>query len=265
MRIIGTCFYHADGKQPNLPNVANKYDVYYKCMAVFFDSARKFHPNEELVIYTDRQIPDQKGIFNRLGVKIEIVKDCKYVENTEVVNNFPGCLFTLDVIKYLTDKFYDSVCLFDSDCIFQSDINRVFEIIENGMICAHDAEYPVDHTTNGQSIRSLAERFNYFEDGFVYYGGEFYGFNKRNCNYLNAWMGLYWASILSNEGTRTYTEEHILSLTLNTTKVHIEPYLIKRHWTDRSYDNTDGTEHLYSVIHLPAEKNKLFLKLFNEL
>jgi hypothetical protein len=80
-------------------------------------------------------------------------------------------------------------------------------------------------------------------------------------------VAAFWAW-MKTEGIKTFgdnlTEEHVMSVVLAQSgdNVHCGSALIKRIWTAVVFSTVDGTEQKIPVWHLPSEKKKGFVKLY---
>ena len=262
-RIVCTSYFHTEGKSHNLGKHLDKDAVYSRCCAVFFDSVKKYH-DFDLLLFTNKEINDEKGILLKLGVKQIILTDCRYVTDTSVSNSFPGCLYKLDVIDYLAGQDFSSVYFFDNDCFFQNDIYPIVEVVEQGFFSSIKMNYETDLDINGYNIKWMSDITGIPVDSFVYLGGEFIAFDKENCVRLSKAISIIWNYLMLTRFKKIYVDEHIVSMAANLIgKFYFKDMFIKRHWTSDVFSNTDGTEPLYSVLHLPAEKDKFFNDKYN--
>jgi hypothetical protein len=99
------------------------------------------------------------------------------------------------------------------------------------------------------------------------YGGEFYALNVKSLPKLSAHIDEFW-TWMKTEGIKTFgdnlTEEHVMSvaLALNGGQVHDASRMVKRIWTAAVFSTVDGSESAIPVWHLPSEKKKGFVKLY---
>ena len=255
-------------------------ETYYKCIVVFFSSARRFYRKERLILFSnDVLINRYDKKLDELGVeKIVIPRTyIHYSSDREIVNRFPGCLFTLDVIDYISKtnllENNGSVCLFDSDCLF---VNRIAFLdtpeLQAEFLSGVRLDYPANHLVNGQSRASLSQILSLSSTDELdnklidYYGGEYFAYSSSISRYLSDAISKYFMTIkrFADVYGNTYTEEHVLSFVMNSNREKIVTggNVIKRVWTADNYHNLDGTEQNYSVMHLPAEKGRFFKQLF---
>ncbi|MFC1705407.1 hypothetical protein ACFL59_01125 [Planctomycetota bacterium] len=283
---IATAFYRTKGTSPNLRAFSNEMRIrsYYQCMVVFFATARRFCSNEALVLFANDPIPPKYKVhLDRVGVSVVVVPahEIVYCSDSEITNQFPGCLFTLDVIRFFSrsqlHEEYASLLLFDSDCFFIDGLDDLIgSLVDNGQVAGIPLDgYGVNHCVNGQTRASLSLLLaGMSQESDVrllrYYGGEFYGFASSLADVLSEEIGRCFAYVKSKVGVfgNTYTEEHIMSLVMNLRGDMLyagSDRAIKRVWTADNYSNVDGTESSYSVLHLPAGKDKFFKNVFGRI
>jgi len=276
---IGTAFFHVEGHSLNLGKASykEKLEAYYKCMIVFFASARKFHPEAKLVLFSNEKLPDSyTKLLDHYKVHQEILTsgDIKYCNKVDIENNFPGCLFTLDVIDYSNKKreLLDgcgSLMIFDSDCVFLNSIDGI-----SSGIGGIDLKYSANHIENKQSRSSLSLIRHAMADKFCgpiigpYYGGEFYGISVKLLDQIAGDIKNTVEYITSNKDTwgKFFTEEHILSIVYAMNEENIiDKRIIKRVWTTDTFHNIDGNEKEYKILHYPAEKNSFFQEIYDNI
>lgn len=279
---FATAFYHANGKSPNINSNESdekKFAKYYKCMVVMFSSIRRFYQNEQAYIFTDRKISEEYSArLEKLNVKTIILDttNIKFTNSNIMLNNFPGCLFTLDVLLNIDtiNERNTILCLLDSDIVMLNEFDRlVYQTIKSEGYSAYELNYPIEKFTNGQSRDTLNKISNDFYQTqkncqqFKYFGGEFILISNKILFELKNDIPK-----LINYISRNYpealemTEEHILSIILNQkTGYQCAHKVIKRVWTTDTHCNADGKESSLCLLHMPSEKNKFFLKTYKQL
>lgn len=278
--LFATAFYHASGRAPNARTVfdRSKLNLYYRCMIVCYASIRRLYPEAQIVLFTNRLLPEPfNGQLESLRVDT-VMCASRYVDDGAFKNDFPGCLFSLDVIEHLACSRPDGfshLILMDSDCIVRNRLDAmVDEMTRNEVtIYAYEMGYPVNTVTNGQSRASLTLALSYFSGQMAacpaisHYGGEFYGISATVLPLLAQrirafweWMKLVGANYFGN----SLTEEHVMSVVFaeqRDTMLNARG-LVKRIWTSSNYSNVEGDESETPVWHLPSEKKKGFVKLY---
>lgn len=273
---FATAFYHAKGEAPNLKYSNDKFDKYYQCMIVLFASIRRFYRQEKCLIFTDRNLPlKYNEMLKYFNIETCIIKNSEIKYINVFNNNFPGCLFTLDVINYFSKNFKKNelLCLLDSDIIMQSDINSI--ILNNNYansILGIEIDYSYEKKTNNYSrkdlniLSSIYSKKESIPEEFKYYGGEFYFFGRDSIDDFSKELDTLILFLNSKKELHNndFTEEHILTILLNNNRRLVKPAndYIKRLWTSDLYHNINNNESKYSLLHMPAEKDKFFNKVF---
>lgn len=276
--LIGTAFYHSSGKAPNGWTLSEraKFEMYYRCMVVCYASVRRSYPGARLALYSNRELP---APFNTqlaaLGVITEACGE-RYVSDPSFSNNFPGCLYTLDVIDTLAKSApvgIDTVVLIDSDCVMRTRI-AASDAISQGAdkVYAYEPGYPTNMLANGQSRASLTLALSYFLNRLVaepisLYGGEFLATPMTLLPRLSTNIESFW-DWMKARGVRMFgsqiTEEHVLSVALADSSIQVQSATgdVKRIWTADAFSTVDGTESEIPIWHLPSEKKKGFRVLY---
>ena len=276
--MFATAFYHAKGRSPNAWTFSeqSKLNMYYRCMVVCYASLRRIYAEATLSLFTNRELPEPfYGQLKLLGVNT-VYCTSRYVDDTAFKNGFPGCLYTLDVIEYLSKQQCDfsKLILLDSDCVVRNRLDGMLDALESeeDASYAYEPGYPVNMVANGQSRATLTLALSYFSGQMVMnpiplYGGEFYALNTKTLPGLAAHIDSFW-TWMKTEGIKTFgddlTEEHVMSVALAQYggKVHDASGLVKRIWTASVFSTVDDSESAIPVWHLPSEKKKGFVKLY---
>lgn len=277
--LFATAFYHAAGRSPNAWTFSerSKLNMYYQCMVVCYASLRRLYPEAQLSLFTNRELPQPyTGQLRSLAVNTVLCAS-RYVDDPAFKNGFPGCLYTLDVIEHLAlhqHSDFSSLILLDSDCIVRYRLDGMLDKLESEeeSIYAYEPGYPVNMVANGQSRASLTLALSYLSGQMIappmpLYGGEFYGLSAKALPKLAMRIEVFW-EWMKAEGTKTFgdnlTEEHVMSVVLAQSggNVHSASRLIKRIWTASVFSTVDGSESKIPIWHLPSEKKKGFVKLY---
>ncbi len=212
--------------------------------------------------------------LRRLGVKTRPAGH-EYVGTTSFSNDFPGCLFTLDVIRELESTAYtdQTVILLDSDTV----VRRSFDLPENEIV-AYKLDSPLSHEMQGHSRASLTIAAAQWagrpiDTSIDYIGGEFLSIPKSQRCALNTEIKDFWQWMEAAGGRslgRQLTEEHVLAVVLSQPGISVtsDPSYIRRIWTADVYSDVKGDEDVASIWHLPSEKRRGFRRLhkaWNEL
>lgn len=277
--LFATAFYHAAGKAPNAWTFfeRSKLTMYYRCMIVCYASIRRLYPEAQLMLFSNRQLPEPfNEHLNQLQVST-VICTSRYIDDPAFKNDFPGCLFSLDVIEHLVrarSGGFSYLVLLDSDCIVRYRFDAmVDELVKNEKtMFAYELGYPANTDINGQSRASLTLALSYFSGQMVAspipaYGGEFLAVSANVLPELAKRIEIFW-EWMKSEGVHSLgnglTEEHVMSVIFAEQKelVHNARKMIKRIWTASVYSNVDGSESQVPIWHLPAEKKRGFAKLY---
>jgi hypothetical protein len=277
--LFSTAFFHATGRSPNAWTFSerSKLNMYYRCMVVCYASIRRLYPNAQLALFSNRELPEPfNGQLHSLVVNT-VVCESRYVGDTAFKNGFPGCLYTLDVIEHLaqlTHRNFSHLIMLDSDCILRFRLDGMLDKLESEEegLYAYEPGYPVNMVANGQSRASLTLALSYMTGQMIapplqLYGGEFYALSAKSLPQMASRIEAFWAWMKA-EGMNTFgdnlTEEHVMSVVLAQygCSVHSANKLIKRIWTASVFSTVDGSEAGIPIWHLPSEKKKGFVKLY---
>ncbi len=277
--LFATAFYHSAGRAPNAWTIfqQSKIKMYYQCMIVSFASLRRWHPDARLALFTNRSLPEP---FNSQLASLQVstvICPSSYVTDLSFKNDFPGCLYSLDVITHLArtrSTEFSCLILLDSDCIVRSRPDGLIaDLASNGeAIHAYGLGYPVNMVLNGQSRASLTLALSYFSGQMVAspiipYGGEFYAVPAGELPGLANRIEAFWGWMKS-KGVHSFgnslTEEHVMSVVLAERGGGVRDAggLVKRIWTASNFSNVAGDESEIPIWHLPAEKKRGFVKLY---
>jgi len=276
--LFGTAFYHSSGKAPNGWTLSEsaKFKMYYRCMVVCYASVRRSYPEARLVLYSNRELPEPfNSQLAALGVITEACGE-RYVNDPAFSNNFPGCLYTLDVIETLAKSpplGIDTVVLLDSDCVIRTRLDRLEAVAQGtGRVYAYEPGFSVNMLANGQSRASLTLALSYFMNRLIHepiplYGGEFFAAPIKLLHRVSKNIECFW-DWMKEEGVGTFgsllTEEHVLSVALADPGIEVlsKTCNVKRVWTADTFSTVDGAETTIPVWHLPSEKKRGFRVLY---
>lgn len=246
-------------------------DSYFKCICVFFASVKLFHESNRKVLFINSDLPFlYRRILEDLKVEIIIIqeRDIYYANSKELNNDFPGCLFKLDVLQFIDkNKLQFSnikyIYILDNDILFLNEFH--FEMMGVGGLVM---DYPEDRIVNGQSIENLqivSDLMN-FDKPVRWFGGEFIGIEWNRLTLVNSLIEEIWNAFVGVKdklGAKV-TEEHIISVLYSNSVLNVTVFndVIKRVWTTFGYNNVDGQEYKFLLLHFPSEKGKLFNKIF---
>lgn len=274
-KLFCTAFYITDQKAVNVKG-KKLIEIYFNCICVFFASLHRFYPTNKKILFINDHLPARYcELLNNYNVEIVIISsnDLRFVNSINLSNNFPGCLFSLDILCCISRneekyKEYNSILLLDNDILFA---NPIDEEIFDEEIFGYPILYDFQKVVNGKSRATLsyANAIIGNLNAITWYGGELIGLDKKYCSIFSSHAEKLFTFFEENSGLfgNQITEEHIYSIILSNYKPnnHLAQKLIKRVWTTYGYNNITGDEKEYKILHYPAEKNKLFIELFNHI
>ena len=281
IKIISTWLYLEAPKEggiyaqvPGLSHANRFFDVYRRCLLVFFVSARNANPDAELFLFSNRDITLSESKVNTalmetlksLNVKC-IVLEYSFrppEEQKEWRNQF----FVLDVIHYFASFVSDDdLCLvLDSDIVWSgSNSTKIFwDELSNQESLTMTPIKDTNEKINGTTINELktisATLFGCIESKVDYAGGEFIGLKGNILKKIATVIEVNWCSYLKylERGNIIHLEEaHFLSIIYGQLDIKFgsgNPY-VRRIWTNRfQYSNRENNDFALVCWHIPAEK-----------
>lgn len=260
-------------------------DVYRRCLAVFFASARAANPDAQLVLWLNRpwdphasKVADETHqLLGRLGVQTRTV-DYTYAPPEGAPSAWRNQFFVYDVLAAIADDTADD----DLHLILDSDIvwaggprqGRMWEALAKSGALVYAIDYAAENQLNGFSrndLATLAARLGHpAKTPPPYHGGEFIALRGDKVKALAGAAAPLWQRLLAmhRAGERIVTEEaHMLSLL----DVMLEldgdaaPF-VSRLWTQVGKYRNVGPECLELVLwHVPAEKRYGIPRLYRRM
>ena len=292
MRVISSWFFtHGPGEPGTYAqmrgDVASESfrDVYRRCIAVFFSTARAVEPSARLVLFSNvdwdasasRVSRDVKELLDELGVDF-----VRLSYSHEPPSTWPAAwrnqFFVLDVLKWAAEALGsdDEILILDSDIVWTGsprtpDMWR--SVREKGGVALR-IDYAPDEKVNSLSRRQMTLRMAGLSDvepPLEYCGGEFVALSGRivQAYYREA------AAILSENIGRSaggiryaFEEAHVLSVA--NSRLGIEAgsanSFVKRLWTQPlKYKNVREDDVTLPLWHLPAEKRYGIRRLYKKI
>lgn len=260
----GTIFPAAGGNSAD-PKVQA---VYWRCIAVFYYSARINNPQLSLVFFTNYEPPVLDGvpfrsILEKLGVEIVLVPMTHRFTDKRS-QSWGNVLYFLDIMDRVErDNFCDAIMLVDSDVVVVGNLDAMYATLSGREFVGYAVHRPVDENINGLSRLEMtqiaAEVFDVHPSGPVTdFGGELFACTlaawRRNRHIFDRIYDL----ALNGDGLlkRISTEEHFYSLAYAVLgdKVGVDTTFLKRLWTAYKFSTVRPGDENYAIWHLPAEK-----------
>lgn len=262
-KVIATPFYYSSST--TFVNSKNKsFEIYHDCIIQLFSQIKTSSSEElDLVLFVNKDVDKAfSEQLSMIGVTILIVDDCKYSDKNNIENKFPGCLFLLDSIKYAQKNNFGDILFIDSDIFVNKHID--LKLMFNDKVAFYTIPYDKRRKVNGRSIQELNNdsviNMKYNESNVEYCGGEYVYVPKNKlddvCERVDFWFEYY------NSVKASITEEHILSQVkhdlIDDSCSISEQMVLKRVWNTGRFNNIEGNESNYILLHMPAEKDKGF-------
>jgi hypothetical protein len=255
-------------------------EVYWKCIVVFFFTARRFHPEAKLVLFLNCAPCDESSSYV-LAIKsygVEVVITLFATRPPEgFTDRFGNQFYVFDVIDYIAARpAGEGWYVLDSDCVFSGryDLLDVLVSAPRGILC-FDCNIAEAENINGISriqLTQIAKEEGWLKGGGVidYSGGEFFA---ATSSVLSSSIGCF-RSVREQCVDRwrnkklTVTEEaHVLSLIY--TEMGLVSgsanHIIKRMWTAFKYNNIMEEDLALPVWHLPSEKRTGLACLYGDI
>lgn len=254
-------------QNPNVSVAANSdsAEPYLKSMAVAFASVRRWNPDAELRLVSNHAVAgDYQEVYAALGVKT-ILAPFDHRPPRGFAQRFTASLYLLDALDHLEENNL----IIDPDVLCIKSLDSMVRDLGDH-IGALKMRFPADEDINGLN-RIQAGRLHGLlgepHDAPDHYGGEVY-FIKRPqlVNLLQRVENAWKLTLKQHErgGLKFTTEEHVMSYALRAFDVMDMEKFIRRIWTTHKYRTVNGKENQLTLWHLPAEKDRGFLKLFPE-
>ncbi|WP_417877415.1 hypothetical protein [Vibrio sp.] len=262
-KVIATPFYYSSNT--TFVNSKNKsFEIYHNCIIQLFSQIKSLSKEEfDLMLFVNKDINSVfRDQLSTIGVRIVIVEDCKYSDENNIKNKFPGCLFLLDSIRKVQKMSLGDVLFLDSDIFVNKPID--LKLMFNDKVSFYTIPYENHRKVNGRSVLELNSdsviNMKHNKSNVEYCGGE-YVYIPRNklddvCERVEFWFDYY------NSVKASITEEHILSQVkhdlIDDSCSISEQMILKRVWNTGRFNNIEGNEKNYILLHMPAEKDKGF-------
>ena len=243
--------------------------VYWRCIVVFFNSARINNPGLTLRFFTNTEPPELDGrtvrsILEGLGVEIRIVAlTHRLVEGGEK-SSWGNVLYFLDVLDSQLDEPDGQLfVLADCDVVVARSVAPLFEMLGQSDFVGYVVGLPANDDINGMTRTSLTraavELFDRsFPEPVLDYGGELLGTR------IGAWKQQrhLFHRLLEDAGAGkgaaadVRTEEHMFSIVFAGLgeAAKADTSVLKRMWTSRQFNTVQPGDERFAMWHLPAEK-----------
>ncbi|MEC0666416.1 hypothetical protein P8864_11015 [Priestia flexa] len=251
-------------------------ETYWKSLIVFFSTAYRTNPKAKLLLFSNAKPPYTKWEELLLNIGVSII-DIPYAHKPKSGHwkAWQSTFYIIDCLGYIEKKVNsnDYIYFMDIDCILLKPLEQLNSILERDGFINYAINYPISHKVHGVSRKDMKKSFSQFTreivDYPIYFGGEIYGF-YGNLNIRKAYdeASAAWKQSLVNPNLTFNTEEHLFTFVFwkldkqyNNGESHM-----KRIWTDAStFRNVRNSDLDLTIWHLPSEKRRGLLKIFNKI
>jgi hypothetical protein len=181
-----------------------------------------------------------------------------------------------DAIKWfaLNGDGHDEILFIDPDCLITEPLQPIRDAISRSGCVLYDLKFPSDLVGNGLSRAEMTlVRDEIWGEGSArlvrWFGGEFIGLSRPRASEISAALEVAWDSNLDLHARgklKCNTEEQLLSLIVDHFNIPFSDaggYFVKRMWTAARFRNHSPKDVEVLAWHMPAEKTRGFLHLFD--
>jgi hypothetical protein len=273
------------GEESFFPNANTPYKssskqfqkIYWECATTMFATSKRVNTDVEHILFTNKKnIPNPyKQLLENLNIVIKTVP-FSFIPPQGWFYKFRNSLYTIDCLKYLASfcNEQDHVILLDADTIWLKNAQEIIQSIDTNDLLFYAIDYTVDQENNGITrrdyIKLLQELTSMAPETIpLHAGGEFVATNGKTLKKIMPFFESLWRIMIQRFADKKVplftTEEHYMSYLfhfLGYRKAYGNNF-IKRVWTNEEiYRNVSGDELSYTILHLPAEKQRGFKTLF---
>lgn len=260
-------------------------DVYRRCLAVFFQSARRANPDAHLVLYLNEPwdlaasavAAKVYSILEDLHVDVRVLS-YEHQPPSTFAKAWRNQFFVLDVLKDLAASVDDPEgwLVLDSDIVWSGNATtRMWERLRAEGISTFTVGYDRAKVVNGLSTASLGEMGSRYGipqlTEVAYSGGEFIGGRGDGLRRLSKGAHEIWVLLMlkhRGDSAMQFEEAHLLSLaysSLGVTPGGMNDFT-RRLWTQPFKSrNVCPADRELTLWHVPAEKKYGIRRLYRKL
>lgn len=243
------------------------YTIYLKNACVALCSAKYFNKESEVALVTNisiNKIPKEyKEVLANFKISIiEIPFD-----NFIFPDNYLWSLafYKLNILKYLSKSDYKNICYMDTDVYIQDNFQYIWEECQQKILL-----YDINHGLQVEDYKIFCQEIKEFmgEKKYItHYGGEFFAASIENTKLFVRSLEEVYQKMLKDNFITSKGDEFLISISASNIQESIKNAgaYIYRFWTAPGF-RLVSTVYEYNpvlVLHLPNEKNKGMLKLYN--
>lgn len=247
---------------------ANALQQYYVCLAVSCASARRWHPDARLVLFTPS---DRPAWFERVQSQLAVETVAQPFQHlppdAEIRRDFVTSTYTLDVVEWIArhGSNEETWIVLDPDTVIVGPVDgHRFARMLGGLWWPLE---PANYFNGLSHAKYLALRPTFgLCDGVepIAVGGEFLAGSTDVFGRLSAEVEKVWRANLALRADAEpplKTEEHVLSFVFPKLEADNSQDLARRIFTHATYRTVDGTEADLRIWHLPGEKGRGFRRV----
>ncbi|WP_062071302.1 hypothetical protein [Demequina sediminicola] len=282
---IVTWFHTDDAEQGSYAQVSGDSrteqfrDVYRRCIATFFASARRTNPDARLELVVNAPwdasastiANEVQALLTRLHVTISIVPYVSEPPQTFTAK-WRNQFYVLDVLDHLREGPKDDLCLvLDSDIVWagQQSVDTLWSTLARAEITTMPIGYPRTKVVNGASCEQISALTS---TPHVYYcGGEFVSVRRGSIGRLLGAARSARDQLNSHHHDNpnfAFEEAHVLSVAYAKLGAAPLPHPapIRRMWTQPLKPHNTVPEDLERALwHVPAEKKYGLRRMYRDL
>ncbi|MFM5950180.1 MAG: hypothetical protein ACKOPM_13300 [Novosphingobium sp.] len=267
----GTTFPSAGGSSAD-PLVQR---VYWRCLTVFFASARITNPDQRLALFCNVDPPVLDGfdlgtVLRGYGVELRRVPLTARLPRGRTAA-WGNVLYFFDILTALEDEPDElRFALVDSDVLVTASLNPLWQLLDSHAFAGYLVETGPDEPVNGMTRRAMAAAASGLSgrilDPLPHFGGELFATTIGNWKAHRSLFArmLEQAECRSGPAAGVLTEEHMFSIAfaLSDQPVADARNVIKRIWTSPRHSTVKPGDETLPLWHLPAEKRYGLADLF---
>lgn len=248
--------------------------VYWRCIAVFFTSARINNPSLELAFFSNVEPPtidgvDLAALMDRLEVTRSILPLTRRLPAGKAMS-WGNVFYFMDIFAHVAlYRAHGRLILTDSDMVIAAPLDAMLDELDRADFGAYRLDTPDDADINGMSRSMMAAAISKDASAPAHLGGEFFAATLDGWReYSIRFEALFEDAVRgSGPGAAIRTEEHLYSIVLSecgSRLVLANPWM-KRIWTSPRHSTVAPGDEALPIWHLPAEKRYGLQDLFFDL
>jgi len=250
----------------NMQKYRDSFNLYCKNFCVGLVTLKRDNPECSVALVTNIDIPDEYAEIlkqNNVLIYKEEYNSFKFPDN----HKWSGAFYKLNALKAMIENYnYEYYCYMDTDVICNKSLDAVWKEADENILL-----YDINHGLNVRDYNLFLDEVNRFIGENTYtthYGGEFFAANVKNAKLFIDEAQKIYNEIINRNYEFSSGDEFIISLTARSLKELIKNAgaYIFRFWTDRDFRlvSTCYKYNAVSLLHLPSEKNRGIVKIFNK-